>query len=300
MAHQVEQLAEGKVSLLCGDCLALLATLDANSVDACVTDPPYGLSFMGKAWDGCRVATEESITATRNVALGSSAGGVYGAANVPGVYQQQPNGRWPANVIHDGSDEVVGAFPDGCGQAGPEIRNRKTPKTDGIYGAFGEPSRDGVPHDTPGSAARFFYTAKADADDRLGSKHPTVKPLDLMQYLCRLVCPPKGIVLDPFAGTGTIGEAALREGMRAILIEREAEYQDDIRRRMRLATCGPNERSHEAIKAKTKGKPMDAGPLFGGTAEAVGGGQPMKYANGRSKSKYFVGLDLAGPSDRSD
>ena len=90
-----------------------------------------------------------------------------------------------------------------------------------------------------GSAARFFYTAKADSDDRLGSKHPTVKPLDLMQYLVRLATPRGGLVLDPFAGTGTTGEAACREGMCAVLIEREAEYQADIRRRMALVLSWP-------------------------------------------------------------
>src|SRR4029453_524309 len=100
------------------------------------------------------------------------------------------------------------------------------------------------------SAARFFYTAKADGDDRLGSKHPTVKPLDLMQYLVRLVTPPRGLVLDPFAGTGTTGEAAWREGFSAVLIEAEAEYQADIRRRMALALAGPDERVRESIKAK--------------------------------------------------
>ena len=114
-----------------------------------------------------------------------------------------------------------------------------------------------------GSAARFFYTSKADSDDRLGSKHPTVKPLDLMQYLVRLVTPPNGLVIDPFAGTGTTGEASWREGMRALLIEREVEYQDDIRRRMKLTMSGPDERAREAIKAKNKDKPMDHGPLFG-------------------------------------
>lgn len=111
-----------------------------------------------------------------------------------------------------------------------------------------------------GSAARFFYTAKADADDRLGSKHPTVKPLDLMQYLVRLVTPPKGVVLDPFAGTGTTGEAAWREGMSAVLIEAEAEYQNDIRRRMALALAGPDEKQIAIIKAK--GLTEKPGPLF--------------------------------------
>ena len=117
-----------------------------------------------------------------------------------------------------------------------------------------------------GSAARFFYTAKADADDRVGSKHPTVKPVDLIQYVVRLVTPIGGLVVDPFAGTGTTGEACIREGVRAVLIEREPEYQDDIRRRMRLATAAPDERRRESIRAKTKDEPVDSGPLFGGSA----------------------------------
>ena len=130
-----------------------------------------------------------------------------------------------------------------------------------------------------GSAARFFYTAKADSDDRLGSKHPTVKPLDLMQYLVRLVTPRGGLVLDLFAGTGTTGEACIREGMRAVLIEREAEYQADIRRRMRLAMAGPDERTRESVKARNAGKPVDYGPLFGGTDLTGGGRPPDKWVN---------------------
>lgn len=83
-----------------------------------------------------------------------------------------------------------------------------------------------------GSASRYFYSSKADAGDRLGSKHPTVKPVDLIAYLCRLVTPPGGTVLDPFAGSGTTGMACLREGFDAVLIEREAEYVADIHRRI--------------------------------------------------------------------
>jgi site-specific DNA-methyltransferase (adenine-specific) len=83
-----------------------------------------------------------------------------------------------------------------------------------------------------GSAARFFYTAKADKEDRAGSKHPTVKPVDLMCWLVRLVTPKGGTVLDPFAGTGTTGQAALMEGMKAILIEQQPDYFADIQRRM--------------------------------------------------------------------
>jgi hypothetical protein len=95
-------------------------------------------------------------------------------------------GRWPANFIHDGSEEVT---------------------------------------DLLGSAARFFYCAKASKRDRdEGNHHPTVKPTDLMRYLCRLVTPPDGLVLDPFMGSGSTGKAAVLEGFRFIGIEREAEY----------------------------------------------------------------------------
>ncbi len=118
-----------------------------------------------------------------------------------------------------------------------------------------------------GSAKRFHYTAKADADDRLGSKHPTIKPVNLMQWLLRLITPPQGVILDPFAGTGTTGEAAFREGFKAILIEREAEYQADIRRRMALCLAGPGERSRESTKARHGDKPQDHGPLFAEAAE---------------------------------
>jgi site-specific DNA-methyltransferase (adenine-specific) len=143
-------------------------------------------------------------------------------------------GRWPANVIHDGSDQVLAAFAAyGERDAGGTPERRISPKTAGIYGEF---KHDQMPEGIGGStgfAARFFYSAKADAGDRLGSKHPTVKPVDLMAYLCRLVTPPGGTVLDPFAGSGTTGMACLREGFNAILIEREAEYVADIHRRLK-------------------------------------------------------------------
>jgi DNA modification methylase len=111
-------------------------------------------------------------------------------------------------------------------------------------------------------AKRFHYSGKADSESRLGSKHPTVKPVDLMQWVCRLLCPPGGTILDPMAGTGTTGEASYREGFNAVLIERETEYLADIERRMKLCLAGPDERARESIKAKLKGKPADHGPLF--------------------------------------
>ncbi len=84
-----------------------------------------------------------------------------------------------------------------------------------------------------GSAARFFYCAKADASERRNSKHPTVKPLALMRYLCRLVCPPDGIVLDPFCGSGTTLEAARLEGFGAIGCELNPEYIADCKERLK-------------------------------------------------------------------
>lgn len=180
-------------------------------------------------------------------------------AATPGPRGGSPAGRWPANVAHDGSDEAVAGFPEADGA----VSNGKT----GTYGiaheGFGSMAQMPSYSDS-GSAARFFYTAKADAEDRLGSKHPTVKPLDLMQYLCRLVTPPGGVILDPFAGTGTTGEAAWREGFRAVLIEREAEYQADIARRMDLV-LKPAKRSAVA-KSKNKLMGAEGTPLFGGEA----------------------------------
>ena len=192
-------------------------------------------------------------------------------------------GRWPANIIHDGSDEVMGAFPEsssGALTADQQINGGWK----GTVNCYGSGERGGTNEyaANSGSAARFFYTAKADAMDRLGSKHPTVKPLDLMQYLVRLVTPPGGTVLDCFAGTGTTGEAAWREGFSAVLIEREPEYQNDIRRRMKLALGGPEERQRESIKAR--GLTADAGPLFGGT-EVAGGG------HGRQIYGHFADQD---------
>lgn len=313
------------------DCLDGLRMLADNSVDAIVTDPPYGLSFMGKKWDydvpsveiwaeclrvlkpgghllafagtrtqhrmavriedagfeirdmiawvygsgfpksknldgdwegwgtalkpalepitvarkplagtvaanvlehgtgalnidGCRVPTDEVITATRNIALGSSASGVYGAATVPGVYEQKPGGRWPANLIHDGSDEVLAAFPQAQGQQG-RARTDGEPQGNNTYGALNHVTKQPEPRGDTGSAARFFYCAKASKSDRgEGNTHPTVKPTELMRYLCRLVTPPGGLIVDPFAGSGSTGVAAKLEGFQFMGFERDAAY----------------------------------------------------------------------------
>jgi len=315
------------IELLHGDCLEKLRELPDCSVDACVTDPPYGLSFMGKAWDydvpgadvwrevlrvlkpgghllafagtktqhrmavqiedagfeirdmiawvygsgfpksldvskaidkaagaerevvgsytvtgtaakgqhkgraaasadqgsaaGCAKALDitapatpaaqqwagwgtalkpalEPITVARKPFKGTVAANVLehgtGAINVDGCRVGTSTGRWPANLIHDGSDEPCALLSD---------------------------------------AARFFYCAKASKADRgEGNGHPTVKPTELMRYLCRLVTPPGGVVLDPFMGSGSTGKAAALEGFRFIGIEREAEYLEIARQRV--------------------------------------------------------------------
>jgi len=345
-----------------GDCLQVLRTLPDSSVDACVTDPPYGLAFMGKKWDydvpgvelwsevlrvlkpgghllafaGTRTqhrmavriedagfeirdmiawvygsgfpksldvskaidkaagaerevvgvnpssrpnskkagmrgfdnrdgapdqsagiqaltapATEaakqwqgwgtalkpalEPITVARKPFPGTVAENVLqhgtGALNIDGCRVGDESGRFPANLIHDGSEEVVGLFPE---TAPAKMSDRGKGKGDtGTYGVYGgDPGVRGH-DDAGGSAARFFYCAKADASERRNSKHPTIKPVALMRYLVRLVCPAGGVVLDPFAGSGTTIEAARLEHCRAIGIEREAEYCADILERLR-------------------------------------------------------------------
>ena len=308
--------------LLNGDCLVVMGLLPDNSVDSIVTDPPYGLSFMGRKWDydvpsveiwaeclrvlkpgghllafagtrtqhrmACRIEDGgfeirdmlawlystgfpkshngewggtalkpalEPITMARKPLAGTVEANWRehgtGALNIDGCrvgtestrvkrppgslgrmnddgwapkdgFNGSDAGRWPANLLHDGSPEVVALFP-------------------------GEGDK---------SAARFFYCAKAskgDRDDGLdgfevkrggaeqfdsrwkegvgelrqperANTHPTVKPTDLMRYLCRLVTPPGGVVLDPFMGSGSTGKAAKLEGLDFIGIERDPEY----------------------------------------------------------------------------
>jgi DNA modification methylase len=166
--------------------------------------------------------------------------------------RQEINGRFPANFIHDGSDEVLELFPQSNGGAFPKKSNVPTGKHyEGGWGAVDNGSRTEM---GDGSAARFFYCAKASKKDRnegldefpmikggsmngvetrpnkptnhpiRANHHPTVKPTDLMRYLCRLVTPPNGTVLDPFTGSGSTGKAATLEDFNFIGIEQSAEY----------------------------------------------------------------------------
>lgn len=358
-----------------GDCLDVLREMPENSVDAIVTDPPYGLSFMGKQWDydvpsedvwreclrvlkpgghllafagtrtqhrmairiedagfeirdmiawvygsgfpksldvskaidkaegaerkvgdvagkskigGGNIATTgmtggeyyrttpatpaarqwdgwgtalkpslEPLTLARKPLSGTVAANVLthgtGALNVDGcrVPREGEQDGWPANFIHDGSNEVVGLFP--VTKSGKPCGTRQAPH----HWKSEERGTQLTGFGDSGSAARFFYCAKASKRDRdegcegmplvmamrYGEKaqgplpqqtpskpvaqrnhHPTVKPTALMRYLCRLVTPPGGVVLDPFTGSGSTGKAAMLEGFHFVGIEREAEY----------------------------------------------------------------------------
>lgn len=321
------------VRVLHGDCLDHMRALAGEGfrAHACVTDLPYGLGFMGKAWDaadnvafradtwravmaclrpGAFVAAfggtrqwhrmacamedagleirdtvfwlygtgfpknksalkpaVEPITLARVPLIGTVAQNVeahgcgllgidacrieasdktpapvgqFGTAKIDttghtGVRDSSSDhlGRWPANLVHDGSDEVEVAFA-----AFGERAAGRFPKNSGGIGTASGIYGQGVGRDQvernldSGSASRFFYSAKASKIDRADSKHPTVKPTALMEWLVQLVTPPSGIVLDPFAGTGSTGLAAARKGYDAMLIEQDAQYVEDIRRKL--------------------------------------------------------------------
>lgn len=177
--------------------------------------------------DASRIGTDGGAKYQENGPhIKSQPGAVSAYASSPKV---EGLGRWPANVIHDGSEEVTGAFPD-TGASSSYTRGSDDARSCQVVAK--KAGEHHVGYSDPGSAARFFYSAKADAADRLGSKHPTVKPIDLMAYLVRLVTPPGGVTLDPFAGSGSTGMACLREGFDCVLIEREAQYVADIHRRL--------------------------------------------------------------------
>ncbi|KAB2666564.1 site-specific DNA-methyltransferase [Brucella tritici] len=197
------------------------------------------------------------IPAEKVTGWGGSAGGSRTNVCSPGDKSGTPRpseGRFPANILHDGSPEVLAAFP--VVESGKPA-GTKQGGNNNVFGQYG----GGIAitgFGDEGSAARFFYSAKADHDDRLGSKHPTVKPVDVMRWLVRLVCRKGGLILDPFAGTGTTGAAAYWEGCDAVLVEWEEEYQGDIERRMKLILAGPDERK----RARTVAEPANGLPLF--------------------------------------
>jgi len=185
--------------------------------------------------DGCRIAGEHIRTTN------GGANEVYGnltyTAGQP--WESHKQGRWPANVV---LDEDQAAELDR--QSGVS-RSRIGKPRGAAPGTGWGMTATGAEYDDNGGASRFFYVAKAPAKERPkvdGTAHPTVKPLTLMRWLCRLVTPPDGVILEPFAGSGTTIEAALMEGFRVVGIEREADYLPLIQARLdRVAAQEPED-----------------------------------------------------------
>jgi DNA modification methylase len=308
-----------------GDMREVLRTFEAESIDSIVSDPPYGLSFMGKGWDrgvpgaefwqeALRVAKPgahllafggtrtyhrlicaiedagweirdcimwvhsqgfpkshnlkgewqgwgttlkpawEPIIVARKPLEGTVAQNVLkhgtGGMNIDGCRvgtdlieqgragrsecesdslgkklmgtstQQWQAGRWPANLIHDGSEEVLALFPAQAGGGFGVRGGRSSEQLPGLKATYEQ-----VGFGDSGSAARFFYCAKASKKDRgADNPHPCVKPTDLMRYCVKLVTPPGGVVLDPFMGSGSTGKAAMLEGMNFIGVDLDPEY----------------------------------------------------------------------------
>jgi len=203
--------------------------------------------------DGCRVkfVSDDDKAAAAAAAMRSTADQnanrtAYsdfnnGSASLAPYLANMDKGRWPANVVHDGSDEVLAGFPD------------TAPSRQGNGWGM---TQTGSEYDDAGSASRFFYTAKTSRSERNAGLegfeeralnwssgeqnpgsfqsegtnrnatniHPCVKPISLMRWLVRLVTPPNGVVVDPFCGSGSTGCAAILEGFRFVGIELEAEY----------------------------------------------------------------------------
>lgn len=237
----------------------LIGTVEANWLT-------YGTGAL--SIDGCRVGWPDG--AAPEVGTSAWGGPAKKLTAVPGqrgatVDRSPPSqlGRWPANVIHDGSDEALAAFPQAPGQLA-DARNDGEAQGNAVYGPMRYERAAAARVESDKSAARFFYCAKASKKDRneglegfatgsnmrvnapraneaakyatqVANTHPTVKPTDLMRYLCRLVTPPGGTVLDPFAGSGSTGKAAKLEGFQFLGFELSAEYVAIATARMEAA-----------------------------------------------------------------
>lgn len=230
--------------------------------------------------DACRIAVDPKADATQMRTMNRGQrhsdqndqewGFSKGSGDQPQVIRQ--DGRWPANLAHDGSDAVLALFPESAGQQAA-ARTEGDKKSVHTFGNFG-PRVAFAPRGDFGSSARFFFCAKPSTkerhlgmdnpgaqfkrgstlrlaervgDDKRGNHHPTVKPIKLMRWLVRLVCPKGGTVLDMFCGSGTTGFAAIEESFDFIGIEREPVYA-----RISNARCSYAEQLMTGVAAQKK------------------------------------------------
>lgn len=280
------------IDLRLGDSLGILRTIADSSIDSVITDPPYGLSFMGKKWDydvpssdlwkevlrvlkpgghllsfgGARtyhrlaVNVEDAGFQIRDQIIWIYATGFPKSKNQlkPAIEpivlaRRRPIQTVVSNVLKYGTGEINidesrvgnsgGCKYDGKGKGrepsinslGDGLNTGWHPRVEGLGRWPANVIHDGSPEATDGmgKASRYFYGSKASKKDRgEGNTHPTVKPTDLMKYLVRLITPKGGIVLDPFMGSGTTGVAAKSEGFSFLGIERESEYLEIAKARI--------------------------------------------------------------------
>lgn len=257
---------------------------------------------VGGLWiDGARIATNgEKVTINTWDDGGKPFGG---GAGHEFTSRKEDGGRWPSNLVHDGSEEVVKLFPQSDGQQA-NVRGTETSRPSGDSGIYGERARVGFDaRNDSGSAARFFYVAKASrlereaglwdageqdtaqrygsirernnyqkqGQDRVRNPHPTVKPLALMRYLCRLTrMPTGGIVLDPFMGSGSTGAGALMEDRTFVGIDLNPAYVEIARNRIEFW----KDKAHlldEEGKLDTQAVRWDRDNVTGGQQALFGG-----------------------------
>jgi site-specific DNA-methyltransferase (adenine-specific) len=177
--------------------------------------------------DKCRVGTDESTVRT----VGKTRSEGWGLNGQAGQKRGSDVGRWPANLIHDGSDEVIDLVGSAarffyCPKASKSEREAGLEEMESVYRVNGNKWTDQDYRVTNGERPQ-----SAESGPRKNI-HPTVKPIDLMAYLCRLITPPKGTILDPFTGSGSTGIAALRSGFAFIGIELNPEYAQIAKQRL--------------------------------------------------------------------
>jgi len=295
LSESTKSFSDEKV--ICGDNLALLAALEDNSIDSCVTDPPYGIEILNKDWDkgvpgiecwkevlrvlkpgGYVVAFSAARTYHETAMVIQQAGfeirtsliWIYGTgfphgcrlkdgshtglkpAHEPIVLARKPHEgsihknlakwktgglnveacrvgtRWPANVMHDGSDEVEASLE----QAPPIFYCAKVSKNEREHGLDDFPLKQ-YNHDGRKAAAN---NPNQRHNSRSRNPHPTVKPVRLMEWLCKLVTPSGGTILDPFAGSGSTGVAAVRCGFSFLGMEIKSEFAEVARAKIKAAS----------------------------------------------------------------
>ncbi len=239
--------------------------------------------------DACRVPIDTRADASQLRTMNRSARGAdingqqWGFSKSGGDQPPvvRPNGRWPGNLVHDGSDEVLGAFPDAIGQKSDINDTGRERNSTGRFNDMGPPRPHNARHDVDLSAGRFFYCAKPSTRERhlgldhpgaqfkhgstlrsiensdlKGNTHPTLKPIALMEWLVKMITPKGGVILDLFCGSGTTGMAAIKNGFRFIGIDKEIGYVRIAHARCayayQLLTGTPSKRAIAKTKPKKR------------------------------------------------